>query len=142
MVSDLKLECSFSSWYPIFEKDSLEATILQISDDVFKYLEHDEFVLPIEAVKFLPENAEWMDGAPVTNEEEVFVTLSIPKDNAIMRSHISQHALKRVVVGDGLSTDLSRIQSKNTRCAGQIRCCIYQDQLELTRGKFFIYSFI
>ncbi|KAH0955350.1 hypothetical protein HN011_004828 [Eciton burchellii] len=70
MVSDLKLECSFSSWYPIFEKDSLEAKILQIPDDVLKYLEHDEFVLPIEAMKLLPENAKWMDGAPVADEEE------------------------------------------------------------------------
>ncbi|EZA47797.1 Cell division cycle protein-like protein [Ooceraea biroi] len=70
MVNGLKLECSFSKWYPTFEKNSLEATILQVPDDVSKYLEHDEFVLPVEATKSLPENAQWMDGAPVTGENE------------------------------------------------------------------------
>jgi hypothetical protein len=94
MVSDLKLECSFSSWYPIFEKDSLEAKILQIPDDVLKYLEHDEFVLPIEAMKLLPENAKWMDGAPVADEEEVFVILALSICSQKMRSHISQHAVE------------------------------------------------
>lgn len=70
MVSDLKPECSFPSWYPIFKKDSLKTTILDIPDDVLKYLEHDAFVLPLEATKSLPENAEWIDGSPVTGEEE------------------------------------------------------------------------
>lgn len=71
MVSDLKPECSFSCWYPTFKKDSLEATILDIPDDVLKYLEHDAFMMPIEAVRSLAENSEWTDGSPVTSEEEV-----------------------------------------------------------------------
>lgn len=71
MVSDdLKPECSFSCWYPTFKKDSLEATILDIPDDILKYLEHDAFVLPIEAVKSLAEDSEWTDGSPVTGEDE------------------------------------------------------------------------
>ncbi|KAG5311211.1 CD123 protein, partial [Acromyrmex insinuator] len=70
MVNDLKLECSFSSWYPIFKKDSLEARILHIPDEVLKYLEHDTFVLPLEATKSLPKDSEWADGSPVTCEEE------------------------------------------------------------------------
>jgi len=73
MVNDLKLECSFSSWYPIFKKDSLEARILHIPDEVLKYLEHETFVLPIEAARSLPEDSEWADGSPVTCEEEVFI---------------------------------------------------------------------
>ncbi|KAG5307544.1 CD123 protein, partial [Pseudoatta argentina] len=70
MVNDLKLECSFSSWYPIFKKDSLEARILHIPDEVLKYLEHDTFVLPLEAAKSLPKDSEWADGSPVTCEED------------------------------------------------------------------------
>ncbi|KAG5341329.1 CD123 protein, partial [Acromyrmex charruanus] len=75
MVNDLKLECSFSSWYPIFKKDSLEARILHIPDEVLKYLEHDTFVLPLEAAKSLPKDSEWADGSPVTCEEEVFINI-------------------------------------------------------------------
>ncbi|XP_071560124.1 translation initiation factor eIF2 assembly protein [Temnothorax nylanderi] len=70
MVNDLKLECSFSSWYPTFKKDSLEARILHIPDEVLKYLEYDTFVLPLEAAGSLPEDSEWADGSPVTCEEE------------------------------------------------------------------------
>ncbi|CAK9819867.1 Cell division cycle protein 123 homolog [Anthophora plagiata] len=69
MVNSLKPECSFASWYPQFCKDSLRATILQIPDEVLKYLEHDEFILPAEATNSELENAEWMDGSPVVNEE-------------------------------------------------------------------------
>lgn len=75
MVSDLKPECSFSCWYPTFKKDSLEATILDIPDNVLKYLEHDAFMMPIEAVRSLAENSEWTDGSPVTSEEEVLYFL-------------------------------------------------------------------
>ncbi|XP_018339835.1 PREDICTED: cell division cycle protein 123 homolog [Trachymyrmex septentrionalis] len=70
MVNDLKLECSFSSWYPIFKKDSLKARILPIPHEVIKYLEHDRFVLPLEAAKSLPNNSKWADGSPVTCEEK------------------------------------------------------------------------
>lgn len=81
MVNDLKLECSFSSWYPIFKKDSLEARILHIPDEVLKYLEHETFVLPIEAARSLPEDSEWADGSPVTCEEEVFILFYLRTDN-------------------------------------------------------------
>ncbi|XP_011647654.1 cell division cycle protein 123 homolog [Pogonomyrmex barbatus] len=70
MINDLRLECSFSSWYPIFKKNSLEARILYIPDEVLKYLEHDTFVLPLEAARSLPQDSEWADGSPVTCEEE------------------------------------------------------------------------
>lgn len=75
MVNDLKVKCSFSSWYSTFKKDSLEAKILHIPDEVLKYLEHDTFVLPVEAARALPEDSEWADGLPVTCEEEVFIIL-------------------------------------------------------------------
>lgn len=70
MVNDLKLECSFSSWYPTFKKDSLEARILHVPNEILKYLEHDAFVLPLEATRSLSEDSEWADGSPVTYEEE------------------------------------------------------------------------
>lgn len=73
MVNDLKLKCSFSSWYPTFKKDSLKARILHVPDEVLKYLEYDTFVLPLEAARSLPEDSEWTDGSPVTCEEEVFI---------------------------------------------------------------------
>lgn len=70
MVNDLKLECSFSTWYPMFKKDTLEARILHIPNEVLKYLQHDTFVLPLEAMECLPEDSEWSDGSPVTHEDE------------------------------------------------------------------------
>ncbi|XP_054000330.1 cell division cycle protein 123 homolog [Hylaeus anthracinus] len=69
MVSGLKSECSFSSWYPQFNKNSLKATILDIPNEVVEYLEHDAFLLPVEATNDTLENAEWTDGSPVVNEE-------------------------------------------------------------------------
>ncbi|XP_033342060.2 translation initiation factor eIF2 assembly protein isoform X1 [Megalopta genalis] len=69
MISDLKPECSFPSWYSKFRKDTLEATILHIPNDVLKYLEDDAFFLPVEATKESLENNEWADGSPVINEE-------------------------------------------------------------------------
>lgn len=75
MVNDLKLECSFSSWYPTFKKDSLEARILHVPNEILKYLEHDAFVLPLEATRSLSEDSEWADGSPVTYEEEVFIII-------------------------------------------------------------------
>lgn len=80
MVSGFKSECSFSSWYPAFEKNSLKATILQIPDDVLRYLEHDDFVLPVEAARSLPENAQWSDGTPVTGEEEEVFVIRLVRD--------------------------------------------------------------
>ncbi|XP_071863453.1 translation initiation factor eIF2 assembly protein [Bombus fervidus] len=69
MVNSLKPECSFTSWYPLFSKDSLRATIIHIPDEVLKYLEHDAFVLPVEAIDSTLQNTEWMDGSPVVNDE-------------------------------------------------------------------------
>ncbi|XP_076276157.1 translation initiation factor eIF2 assembly protein [Lasioglossum baleicum] len=69
MVSNLKPECSFPSWYPQFCKDSLEATILRIPNDVLKYLEDDAFFLPVETTKEPSESGVWADGSPVLNEE-------------------------------------------------------------------------
>ncbi|CAL7937204.1 unnamed protein product [Xylocopa violacea] len=70
MVNSFKPECSFASWYREFYKDSLRATILDIPDEVLDYLEHDAFVLPVEATNTTLQNAEWMDGSPVLNEEQ------------------------------------------------------------------------
>ncbi|XP_029034365.1 cell division cycle protein 123 homolog [Osmia bicornis bicornis] len=70
MVNNLKPECSFASWYPQFRKDSLNATILDIPEEVLKYLEHDAFILPIEATNSGLQNPEWLDGSPVINEEQ------------------------------------------------------------------------
>ncbi|XP_017879324.1 cell division cycle protein 123 homolog isoform X2 [Ceratina calcarata] len=70
MVNHVKSECSFATWYPQFRKQSLEATILCIPDEVFNYLEHDAFVLPVEATSSTLENTEWTDGTPVANEEQ------------------------------------------------------------------------
>ncbi|XP_078049626.1 translation initiation factor eIF2 assembly protein [Augochlora pura] len=69
MISDLKPECSFPSWYPKFRKDALEATILHIPNNVLEYLEDDVFFLPVEATKESLEDKKWADGSPVINEE-------------------------------------------------------------------------
>lgn len=68
MVADLKSECSFCSWYPKFTKEALESVILPIPEDVLKYLEHDAFLLPVEATNDTICNSEWADGSPVVNE--------------------------------------------------------------------------
>ena len=69
MVSSLKYECSFSSWYPQFRKDSLKATILRIPNNVLEYLEHDAFLMPVEATNTALQNDKWADGSPVLDEE-------------------------------------------------------------------------
>lgn len=75
MVNNLKPECSFASWYPQFRKDSLTATILDIPEEVLKYLEHDAFILPIEATNSGLQNSEWLDGSPVINEEVTLICM-------------------------------------------------------------------
>ncbi|XP_076237249.1 translation initiation factor eIF2 assembly protein [Calliopsis andreniformis] len=69
MVSGLKPECSFSSWYPQFHKVSLEATIIHIPNEVLEYLEHDAFLLPVEATNASLQDSEWADGSPVVDDE-------------------------------------------------------------------------
>lgn len=73
MVSDLKSTCSFCYWYPIFKEDSLNATIIHVTNDVLKYLEHDKFLLPLETTVSSLKGSQWNDGSPVTSEGEVFV---------------------------------------------------------------------
>ncbi|XP_032673362.1 cell division cycle protein 123 homolog [Odontomachus brunneus] len=70
MVSDLRSTCSFCCWYPIFKEDSLKATIVYVTNDVLKYLQHDKFVLPLETIQSLPKSSQWSDGLPVTSEGE------------------------------------------------------------------------
>ncbi|KAJ8664518.1 hypothetical protein QAD02_006180 [Eretmocerus hayati] len=68
-VDNSQVECSFTQWYPHFNKNSLEAVTLTIPDDVCKYLEHDAFVLPVEATtNTLASNSEWSDGTAVDDE--------------------------------------------------------------------------
>ncbi|XP_031832423.1 translation initiation factor eIF2 assembly protein isoform X2 [Nomia melanderi] len=67
MVCDLKPECSFTSWYPQFHKDSLEARILNVPNDVLEYLEYDAFLLPVEATNEPVESEVWTDS--ITGEE-------------------------------------------------------------------------
>ncbi|KAF3419824.1 hypothetical protein E2986_08899 [Frieseomelitta varia] len=74
MVNNLKPECSFALWYPLFCKDSLKATIIHIPDEVLKYLKYDAFVLPVEAINSTLQNAEWMDGSPIASDEHLCET--------------------------------------------------------------------
>lgn len=69
MVNNLKPECSFASWYLQFRKDSLNATILNIPEEVLTYLEQDAFILPAEATSSVMQNTEWLDGSPVIDEQ-------------------------------------------------------------------------
>lgn len=87
-MNNVKMECSFSSWYAAFEKDSFKAKILLIPDDVLKYLEHGAFLLPLEAVKLSPKNSEWTKEPSTINEEEVlilFIYLSLKIFSACYR---------------------------------------------------------
>lgn len=67
MVSS-KAVCSISSWYPEFSKDALDTVILPLSDDILKYLEHDAFILPVEATNDKICESEWTDGLPVNHD--------------------------------------------------------------------------
>lgn len=91
MVNSLKPECSFTSWYPLFSKDSLRATIIHIPDEVLKYLEHDAFVLPVEATDSTLQNTEWMDGSPVVNDEVGLKCVHKKKQSEII---LFQHSLE------------------------------------------------
>lgn len=64
-MNSLKSECSVCTWYPKFAKVSVESRILRIPEEVSKYLEHDAFVLPSEAVGEGVGNGEWTDGSAV-----------------------------------------------------------------------------
>ena len=68
MVNNVQAECSFSTWYPYFSKDSLEAIILPLPDDILKYLEQDAFILPAEATKNIEYNTEWSDGSTMNSD--------------------------------------------------------------------------
>lgn len=41
--------CSIVSWYPVFRRDTIKSLIIQLPDEVVKYLEEDGIVLPLEA---------------------------------------------------------------------------------------------
>lgn len=82
MVNNVQAECSFTAWYPHFSKDSLEAIILPLPDEILKYLEHDAFVLPVEATKNVECTAEWSDGSTVYPDSSE-VKKTIYKNNLI-----------------------------------------------------------
>ncbi|XP_058795477.1 cell division cycle protein 123 homolog [Phymastichus coffea] len=65
------VDYSFCQWYPLFSKNVLEAVMLPLPQDVCKYLEHDAFLLPLEAInKGNSCNSEWSDGSAIKDEEE------------------------------------------------------------------------
>ncbi|XP_001599958.1 cell division cycle protein 123 homolog [Nasonia vitripennis] len=65
-----QVQCSFCNWYPLFSKNALEAVTLPLPVEVCKYLEHDAFLLPVEATSSgLPSNSEWSDGSAVNHDE-------------------------------------------------------------------------
>ncbi|CAF4144602.1 unnamed protein product, partial [Rotaria sp. Silwood2] len=68
------LNCSFSVWYPIFEKNSLKSVILNLTDDVLQYLRSDEFYLPTGANEAMDEmrrvNAESSDDEDHWSDED------------------------------------------------------------------------
>ncbi|XP_043465031.1 cell division cycle protein 123 homolog [Leptopilina heterotoma] len=68
MVNNVEAECSFDNWYNIFSKESLEAIIIPLTTEILKYLEHDSFILPIEATRNITCNSEWSDGSSVTED--------------------------------------------------------------------------
>ncbi|XP_034944748.1 cell division cycle protein 123 homolog [Chelonus insularis] len=70
MVNLSKAECSISSWYPIFVKDSLDTEILPIPEDVLKYLESDPFILPVEVTDNKISHLKWEDGSSVNDDSQ------------------------------------------------------------------------
>ncbi|CAF0883297.1 unnamed protein product [Rotaria sp. Silwood1] len=68
------LNCSFSVWYPIFEKHSIKSVILNLTDDVLQYLRSDEFYLPTSANEAMDEmrqaNAESSDDEDHWSDED------------------------------------------------------------------------
>lgn len=63
MINNPVVECSISTWYPEFTKNSLETVVLKIPDNFLNYLEHDAFVLPVEATDNKVRNLKWSDGS-------------------------------------------------------------------------------
>lgn len=73
MGVDMKKECSITSWYSKFAKDSLESSILDMPNDVINYIEDDAFVLPAEATKKPENDLEWADGSTVDDSDSEVV---------------------------------------------------------------------
>lgn len=71
MINNLQPEFSFCSWYKQFIKCSLVATIIQIPDEILKYLEYDMFLLPLEAIKHNSSDNEWNDS--LQNDEVFYI---------------------------------------------------------------------
>lgn len=73
MKSDFSpAECSFSKWYPKFSKNASKAVILPLPEEIIKYLEHDAFLLPLEAANDKSTvGTEWSDGSTVDANDEV-----------------------------------------------------------------------
>ena len=70
-VDRVQVDCSFCKWYPLFHKNSLDAVTLPLPENVCKYLEHDAFLLPVEATSNgIASGAEWSDGSAVKDEDE------------------------------------------------------------------------
>lgn len=70
-LENTQVECSFCKWYPLFSKNALEGVILPVPEEVCKYLEHDAFLLPLEATtNGVTCNSEWSDGSAVNDESE------------------------------------------------------------------------
>ncbi|CAG5100820.1 Similar to CDC123: Cell division cycle protein 123 homolog (Macaca fascicularis) [Cotesia congregata] len=63
MLNNPVIECSISTWYSEFTKNSLETVVLQIPDNFLNYLEHDAFILPVEATDNKIRNIKWSDGS-------------------------------------------------------------------------------
>ncbi|CAF4139937.1 unnamed protein product [Adineta steineri] len=62
MTSDLPrasvqdvLNCSFTVWYPLFERYSIKSVMLNLTDDILEYLRSDDFYLPTSANEAMDE---------------------------------------------------------------------------------------
>lgn len=70
------LDYSCCQWYPLFSKNALEAVILPLTKQLCQYLEHDAFILPLEATNNSAScHSEWSDGSAVENEDQQVLSM-------------------------------------------------------------------
>ncbi|XP_043675683.1 cell division cycle protein 123 homolog [Vespula pensylvanica] len=89
MINNLQPEFSFCSWYKQFIKCSLVATIIQIPDEILKYLEYDMFLLPLEAIKHNSSDNEWNDS--LQNDEDSEYQPSFPEFSKSIQDVIDEY---------------------------------------------------
>ncbi|XP_014213031.1 cell division cycle protein 123 homolog [Copidosoma floridanum] len=133
-IKGARTACSFCQWYPLFSKNAVEAVILSLPDDVLKYVEHDAFLLPVEAASNvnLAKDSEWSDGSAICNDEvdeDVTVQPTFPDFSKQIQEVIDDFGAVFIKTNWSTPSDAAWMLSTKT-----LKCCSLEDVYLLLKG--------